>query len=191
MATSESLVEHEIRSESVFSGKLLKVYRDEVRLPDGSPSVREWINHPGAAAVVPILPDGSTLLVRQFRYPARQTFLEVPAGKFDRPGEDPYDLAMRELAEETGCKAVNLIALGSFYPCIGYSSEQIYVFLAEGVECGAQDLDEGEFIELVPIPFVEAVSMAREGKLQDAKTALALLMADAYLSNRDNARAED
>ena len=96
------LTETPLRSEPVYDGALLKAYRDKVELPDGKTSVREWIDHPGASAIVPIFEDGQTLLVRQFRYPPRRTFLEVPAGKLDTDEEPPEDVARRELEEETG-----------------------------------------------------------------------------------------
>jgi len=97
-----NLNETQLSSEQLVDGVLLEAFRDEVRLPDGDTSVREWIDHPGASAIVPVFEDGHTLLVRQFRYPPRRTFLEVPAGKLDKPGEDPEDVAARELEEETG-----------------------------------------------------------------------------------------
>ena len=179
------LKETTLRSEKLFEGKLLHAHRDEVRVPDGSTSVREWIDHPGASAVVPIFPDGSTLLVRQFRYPPRRVFLEVPAGKLDVPGEDPAEVAARELEEETGWTATKLVPLGSSYPCIGYSNEVIHFFLAEGLEKGQQDLSDGEFLEVVTMPFEEAVARARRGEMADMKTATALVLAAQHLAERE------
>ncbi|SHK02552.1 ADP-ribose pyrophosphatase [Rhodothermus profundi] len=168
-------------SEQVFDGCLLKVYRDEVTLPDGRHSVREWINHPGASAVVPLFPDGTTVLVRQFRYPPRRFFLEVPAGKLDRPGEDPEAVARRELEEETGWRARTLIYLASLYPCIGYSNEIIHFFLARDLEPGRQQLAEGEWLDVVRMPLKEAIQKARQGEIADMKSTTALLLADAFL----------
>jgi len=180
------MIEKSLRSEKVFDGVLLKVFRDEVKLSDGSNSVREWIDHPGAAAVVPLLADGSTLLVRQFRFPPRGLFLEVPAGKMDREGEKPMDLAARELAEETGSRAGSFTFLGAFYPCIGYSNEQIHVFLAEEITRGPAHLDEGEMVEVVSMSFDNAVDLAQKGRLKDMKTVAALTLADAYVRRRSS-----
>ncbi|GIV59931.1 NUDIX hydrolase [Rhodocaloribacter litoris] len=178
------LQEKPLSSTPVYDGVLLKVRRDEVRLPDGGTSVREWIDHPGAAAVVPLFPDGTTLLVRQFRYPPRRTFLEVPAGKLDVAGEDPATVARRELEEETGYRAGRLTALGALYPCIGYSNEVIHFFLAEDLTAGERDLSDGEFLEPVPVLLAEAVAQARRGELHDMKTVAALLLAEAHLAGR-------
>lgn len=184
------LTEERIQSDQLVDGRLLKVYRDTVRLPDGNDSVREWIDHPGASAVVPVFADGSTLLVRQFRYPPRKTFLEVPAGKIDTAGEDPVDVAARELEEETGWRAERFTKLGELYPCIGYSNEVIYFYLAEDLEKGDRSLSEGEFMELVPIGFEEALDLVRSGEIVDMKTATALLYARAYLERREEELAE-
>ena len=181
----DHLTEEEITSEHLVDGKLLQVYRDDVRLPDGSTSVREWIRHPGASAVVPLFEDGSTLLVRQFRYPPRRTFLEVPAGKLDREGEAPEAVAARELEEETGWKAERFTQLGSFYPGIGYSNEVIHVYLAEGLTEGQRELEDGEFMDLVTMGFDEAVAKAQQGEILDMKSLTALLMADAFLKRRE------
>ncbi len=174
------LTETRLRSEQLVDGKLLKVYRDEVRLPDGAASVREWIDHPGAAAVVPLFEDGTTLLVRQYRYAPRQIFLEVPAGKIDHVGEDPEAVAARELEEETAWRAGRLIPLGSLYPCIGYSNERIHFYLAEALSKVKRVQVEGEFLEVVSLDFKEAVAMARRGEFSDMKTVAALLLAEAY-----------
>jgi ADP-ribose pyrophosphatase len=176
------LAESQLSTEQLVDGVLLKAFRDEVRLPDGGTSVREWIDHPGASAIVPIFEDGRTLLVRQFRYPPRRTFLEVPAGKLDEPGEDPGEVAARELEEETGWRAHRFESIGAAYPCIGYSNEIIHVFAAHGLERGRQDLAEGEFVEVVEMPLDEAVARARSGKIKDMKTITALVYAAAHVN---------
>lgn len=175
------LIETTLASEELLDGKLLHVYRDTVRVPDGETSVREWIDHPGAAAVVPLFADGQTLLIRQFRYPARRTFLEVPAGKIDIPGENPEEVAARELEEETGWKAARFTHLASLHPCIGYSNEIIHLYLAQELSKGKQDLESGEFVQLVPMSFTEAADKARRGEIADMKSAMALLLAAAHL----------
>ncbi|MEM6326658.1 MAG: NUDIX hydrolase [Bacteroidota bacterium] len=179
------LTETLITSEPVYDGVLLHVRRDEVRLPDGGTSHREWIDHPGAAAVVPLFEDGSTILIRQFRYPPRREFLEVPAGKFDRPDEPPADLAARELEEEAGIRAERFTPLGATYPGIGYSNEIIHLFLAEGLSEGTAGSDDDEFVVPVRMPLTEAVAMARRGEILDAKSCVALLLAQAHLDARE------
>ncbi len=174
------LTEIRLSSEQLVDGVLLKAFRDKVRLPDDKTSVREWIDHPGASAIVPMFEDGRTLLVRQFRYPPRRTFLEVPAGKLDEPGEDPEDVARRELEEETGWRAGRFEHVGAAYPCIGYSSERIHVFTARDLERGTQALGEGEFVEVVEMKFAEALARARQGDLGDMKTITALVYAAAH-----------
>lgn len=174
------LKETEVSSEQLIEGVLLDAFRDEVRLPDGDTSVREWIDHPGASAIVPLFDDGRTLLVRQFRYPPRRTFLEVPAGKLDEPGEDPEVVAARELEEETGWRAGRFEKVGAAYPCIGYSNEVIHVFTAHDLERGTQALADGEFVEVIEMEFEEALARARRGDLKDMKTVTALVYAAAH-----------
>jgi ADP-ribose pyrophosphatase len=174
------LTEEPLSSEQLVDGALLKAHRDRVELPDGNESVREWIDHPGAAAIVPIFEDGSTVLVRQFRYPPRRTFLEVPAGKLDGANESPDEVAARELEEETGWTAGRFERLGSAYPCIGYSNERIYFYAAYDLERGEQSLADGEFVEVVSMDLDEAIRRARDGALKDMKTVTALLYADAH-----------
>ncbi len=176
------LTEAELSSEQLVDGVLLKAFRDEVRLPNGQTSVREWIDHPGASAIVPVFEDGRTLLVRQFRYPPRRAFLEVPAGKIDEPGEAPADVAARELEEETGWQAGRFEHVGTAYPCIGYSNEQIHVFTAHDLDRGTQALADGEFVEVVEVDFETALARARHGDLRDMKTVTALVYAAAHLN---------
>lgn len=182
----DDLTESSIDREQLVDGVLLTAYRDTVRLPDGGTSVREWIDHPGASAVVPLFEDGSTVLVRQFRFPVRRTFLEVPAGKFDEEGESPEEVARRELEEETGWKAERFTLLGDGYPCIGYSNERIYFFLAEGLSPGVAKTDDEEFLEVVRMPLSEAVERARSGEMGDFKTVTALVYAAEVLAQRDS-----
>ncbi|CAM3390536.1 ADP-ribose pyrophosphatase [Salinibacter ruber] len=176
------LTEAQLSSEQLVDGALLKAFRDEVRLPNGQTSVREWIDHPGASAIVPVFEDGRTLLVRQFRYPPRRAFLEVPAGKIDEPGEAPADVAARELEEETGWQAGRFEHVGTAYPCIGYSNEQIHVFTAHDLDRGTQALADGEFVEVVEVDFETALARARHGDLRDMKTVTALVYAAAHLN---------
>jgi ADP-ribose pyrophosphatase len=179
------LIEKPKSREVLVEGVLLKVYRDTVVVPGGGESVREWIRHPGASAVVPLFEDGTTLLVRQYRYPPQREFLEVPAGKFDDEAETPESLARRELIEEVGYAAARLTKVGVTYPCIGYSDEVIHFFLAEGLTPADGQTDHGESLVPVRMPFAEAVAMAERGEILDAKSALLLLLTRAFLGRRD------
>ncbi|MDX1531005.1 MAG: NUDIX hydrolase [Rhodothermales bacterium] len=171
--------------EQLLDGVLLEVYRDTVTLPDGNESVREWIKHPGAAVAVPLFEDGTTVLLRQYRYPPRRTFIEVPAGKLDVEGEAPEEVARRELEEEAGYTARRLTRLGETYPCIGYSDEVIHLFLAEDLSPKRADAEHDEFVEPFRLPFREAVEQARRGEILDAKSAVALMVAGAYVERRE------
>lgn len=173
------LVEHMIDRSQLVDGVLLKVYRDRVRLPDGHESVREWIDHPGASAVVATLDDGRIVLVKQYRYPAGRTFIEVPAGKLDRPGEDPVEVAKRELEEETGWSATSIEPLGSLFAAIGYSNEVIHCFTASGLVPSTKRTEPDEFIELVYATFDQAIAMVLSGEISDMKSVAALLLANA------------
>jgi ADP-ribose pyrophosphatase len=163
-----------ISSEVVYEGHFLKVQADRVRLPDGTLAGREYIRHPGAVMIVPLLDDGRLLLERQFRYPMGQVMLEFPAGKLD-PNEDALACAMRELREETGYEAQQWAHAGVLHNAIAYSDEHIEVFFARGLRQGAQSLDEGEFLELSIFSMDELDRMSCQGDLTDAKTLIGLL----------------
>jgi ADP-ribose pyrophosphatase len=168
------LTEKPLTSKHVFDGKLLQVYVDEVELPDGTTSTRDWIRHPGASAVVPVFEDGTIMLLRQFRYPPRQIFLEVPAGKLD-PGETPESTARRELTEESGLSCSHIAKAGSFYPAIGYADEIIYVFAAWGLSSQPLNVDDDEFVIPKRIPYSQALKMIGTGEITDAKTITSLV----------------
>ncbi|WP_374326530.1 NUDIX domain-containing protein [Azonexus sp.] len=174
MGADSHLREAEVESESVFKGVMLDVRRDQVRLPDGKISVREYIRHPGAVVILAQLPNGNLLFERQFRYPLRQVFLELPAGKID-PGETLLDTAQRELLEETGHQAEAWEHLGTMHPCIGYSDERIEIFLARGLRSvGAQALDHNEFLDVLQLSPAAAREAIFAGEITDAKTITAL-----------------
>ena len=171
----KELTEHCLSGELVFDGKLLKVHRDLVRLPNGSQGMREYIRHPGAVAIVPLFDDGAVLLERQFRYPHRREFIEVPAGKLE-PNEPHLDTAKRELMEETGYRAAEWQRLGVIHTSIAYTNEAIELFLARRLKkSGAVQLDAGEFVETLIVPFDDAIAMVRDGRITDSKTVAALL----------------
>jgi ADP-ribose pyrophosphatase len=180
VALKKDLTEHFIAGEQVFDGVLLKVFRDRVRLPDGTESAREYIRHPGAVAIVPLFDDGTILLERQFRYPHRREFIEIPAGKVD-PGESHLATARRELLEETGYTAAEWTRLGVIHTAIAYTDEAIELFIARKLTRQAQKLDQGEFLETFSLPFAEAIRMIGEGAITDAKTVTALLLVEKRL----------
>lgn len=169
-----------VSGEDVFRGKLLHVRRDVVRLPDGSAGAREYIRHPGAVMIIALFDDGRVLLERQFRYPSRQDFIELPAGKCEK-GEDRLETARRELREETGYAAASWARVGLIHPCIGYSDESIEIYVARGLAEGRAKPDAGEFLEVFSLPLEEAVGMVKDGRITDAKTVSGLLWARNFL----------
>ena len=168
-------------SEKIFSGRLIDLYFDHIELPNGKSSTREWIKHPGAVCIIPILPDGNLCLIRQYRYGPRAEFIEIPAGKLD-VGEDPLVCAKRELEEEIGYIAGKLTFLTNIHPAIGFSNEKMWMYLAEDLILSKQNLDQDEFLELYPIPVKKAIDLIYEGKITDVKTVIGILWLDKFLS---------
>jgi ADP-ribose pyrophosphatase len=167
------LIETMVSSRDVYRGALLNVKSDTVRLPDGGQSTREYIVHPGAAMIIPILPDGRLLMERQYRYPIGRVMLEFPAGKLD-PGEDMLKTAQRELLEETGYRAERWEWLAEIHPIVSYTTERIEIFLAEGLVMERQKLDAGEFLEPIIMSFADAFALLQAGKISDGKTIIGL-----------------
>lgn len=175
-----NLSETQVDSKEAYTGSFLRLCVDQVQLPDGSTTQREYLQHPGAVAILAQLEDGRFLLERQFRYPLRQTFFEIPAGKVD-PGESPLATAKRELLEETGYTAQRWYQLPPAHPCIGYSNEKIEYFFAEGLRLEQQNLDEGEFLEVFALELTEIRALALAGKITDSKTLVGLYWLNAFL----------
>jgi len=169
-----NLKETKLSSKNVFQGRLLDVRKDEVELPNGKISTREWINHPGAVCCVPILPDGKIALIKQYRYPVQSEMIELPAGKLD-PNEEPEECAMRELQEEIGYRPKKLTFLTHIHPAVGFANEKMWLYLAEDLVPSESKLDEDEFLELIPTDFDEALELIWSGEITDVKTIIGLL----------------
>ena len=167
------LVEHRVDSTTLFAGGFLELRRDTVRLPDGSSATREFIQHPGAVAVIPILDDGRLVLVRQHRYPVAKVLLEWPAGKRDAH-ESTLACAMRELREETGYSAREWAYAGEIHNAAAYSTESIWLWFARGLQAGPTRLDDGEFVETVTLGLDELQALDAGGGLPDVKTLIGL-----------------
>lgn len=170
------MYEVELENEVIYEGHVFDLHVKRVRLPDNNEAPREVIVHPGAVAVLPILPDGQIVLVRQFRSAARQVMLEIPAGTLE-PNEPLLEAAAREMREETGFRPGKLEPLGGIYVTPGYSTEYIHFFLGQELTADPLDNDEDEFIEIVQISFREAIDRVLNGQIEDSKTVSCLLKA--------------
>jgi ADP-ribose pyrophosphatase len=167
--SDQSLLEAGTARSVVFEGKLLRVLRDDVSLPDSSSATREYIVHPGAVMVIPLLDDGRVVLERQFRYPVGRVMIEFPAGKLDT-GEPSLSCAIRELKEETGYSAQEWAFAGVIHPVISYSTEHIDIWFARGLTAGSQALDQGEFLDVDAVASDVLFRWCLEGRVTDAKT---------------------
>lgn len=176
----ENLEERMLSSETIASGGMLTVKRDQVILPNGHQSQREYVLHPGAVVVVPLLSNGNVVLERQFRYPLHQVFIELPAGKID-PQEDVLTTGQRELMEETGYFAKEWIKLGLQHPCIGYSNEVIHIYLARDLTLGQHQRDDDESLEVFELSLEKCMSMILNSEITDGKTIVAMMFAEKYL----------
>jgi len=174
------LKETKLSTKQVYQGLFLDVRKDEVELPNGKTSTREWIKHPGAACIIPILPDGKIALIKQYRYPVQEEMIELPAGKLD-PGEEPEACAKRELEEEIGYSVGKLTFLCNIHPAIGFASEKMWIFLAEDLVKTTENTDHDEFLELMPTYLEDAVQMVWDGKITDVKTIIGILWAERLL----------
>ncbi len=173
--------EKKLESKQIYEGRVFDVCVDRVRLPNGREAGREVVVHGGGASVVALDSAGNIYLVRQWRYPFGTELLEIPAGKLDR-GEKPEACALRELSEETGMRAGKLVDLGEFYATPAYCTEVLHIYLALDLEEAGQSLDDGEFLDVVKMPFEAALQMAIRGEIRDAKTQIGLLKAFFWLN---------
>lgn len=182
MMTEPELRETQLSSREIFDGRILHVFEDTVRLPNGAAASREYLRHIGAVCVIPVLEDGIVLVERQYRYPVAQVLTEIPAGKLDTKDEDHLLAAQRELREETGATAERWTSLGLFYPACAYSDEAIEMYLAQGLHFGERHLDADEFLNVARVPLTELVEEVMAGRIPDAKTQIAILKADRLLN---------
>lgn len=179
------LIEKIISSKQIFKGRFLKVEQDEVVAPNGRTYFREFILHPGAAMVIPLLPNGKIVMIHQYRHAVKQVFLEFPAGKIDK-GEGTLLTAKRELKEETGYEAKSWTYLTTIHPVIGYSNEHIELYLAKDLTLTQAELDEGEFLEVIEMTPAELMQAVRDGKVSDVKTQIGAFWLDKVLRGEWN-----
>ncbi len=171
--------EHRLTGKLAYNGDLLKVHEDTVRLPDGKTARREWVSHPGAVIIIPLLDAQTVIMERQFRYPLGRHFYELPAGKIE-PGEDPLATARRELIEECGYAAKSWRHLATLHPCIGYSDERFELYLARDLDYVGRAPDDGEFLEVVPMAINDVRQYIRDGRITDVKVVSGLAWLEWY-----------
>lgn len=180
MTRINDLTETTLSREDIFSGRVVRVHVDQVRLPNGETGIREVVDHNGGVSVLALDEDNNVLTVTQYRYVFGQPLLELPAGKLD-PGEDPAAGALRELKEETGAEPGEFLSLGEILPSPGCFGEVLHLYLARNVKVGEQHLDEDEFLNVERVPFDEMVRRCLSGEIRDAKTVAAVLKAKLLL----------
>ena len=178
------LKETTLRSELIFDGTILHLYRDDIRLPGGGKAHREIIRHIGAVCVIPLLDDGRVVMERQYRYPVDEVILEIPAGKLDYKGEDHEQAVLRELEEETGYRAAHYTPLGVMYPTPGCCDEKVYIYLATGLTAAEAHPDADEFLDVERCPLDEMVQKVLAGEITDAKTQIGILKAKMLLDSQ-------
>ena len=165
---------------TLYHGKVFELIRENITLENGTTTDVEFIEHPGAAAIIPFLDDRRIVLLKQYRHALKKHIWEIPAGTLD-PHEKIIDCAKRELIEETGYSASGWQKLGEITPVPGYSDERIHIYLATELQPAAQNLDADEVIQVQEVEFNKALEMIGNGEIQDAKSIAGLLMASAWL----------
>lgn len=181
MKASDALQETQLTSSQVFKGGFLDVRRDMVRLPNGQSVPREYVVHPGACVVIPLLDNGDVVLEKQFRYPVGREMVEFPAGKLD-PNEDPLVCALRELREETGYSAAQWAYAGCMHLAIAYSTEVIHIYFVRGLQLGERALDDEEFLDVFTAPAQQLIAWCVDGTVTDAKTVTCALHLQQFLA---------
>ncbi len=179
--TDQHLVEKALSSEELLKGKFLHAFRDTVELPNGAQTTREYVVHPGAVMIIPLLDNGDLVLERQYRYPMCSVMIEFPAGKLE-PKEDRLSCAKRELLEETGYSATHWARAGVCHPVISYSTEFIEIWFAKGLKQGETSLDEGEFVEVIHTSCSTFFEWCKDGVITDAKTLTGALWLQNWLN---------
>ncbi len=166
--------EKKLRRVNAYHGIIVDVETDMIRLPNDQITMREVVRHPGGVCVAALDDDGRVAMVRQFRYPYQAHLWELPAGKLE-PGEEPLPAAKRELSEETGLEADRWTELGAVYTSPGFSTETLYLYLAEGLHQGKAHPDPNEFLDVARVPLEELVDRVESGEISDAKTVVGAL----------------
>lgn len=161
----------------IFNGKIISLHVDEIELPNGEKGIREIVEHSGGVCVAAMTDEKELFFVRQYRYPYKKVLLELPAGKLEK-GEDPLQAGLRELEEECGVVADEVISMGTVYPTVAYCSEIIYLFAAKGLHKTHQHLDKDEFLDIERIKLEDAVEMVMKGEISDSKTVTLVLKLD-------------
>jgi ADP-ribose pyrophosphatase len=187
--SEDRLTEHTLESRLAFEGSFLRLYVDKVRSADGHIGTREYLRHPGAVMVIPLLTDGHVVLERQFRYPLKRAVIEFPAGKIDA-GETALTCGQRELLEETGYCAGKWSYLGGLHNAIAYSDEKIEMFLAEELTHEGATLDDGETLEVFTTPWQQLLQWVREGTVTDVKTMVGAMWLEKVIAGEWERRAD-
>lgn len=177
--------EKQLDTKTVYEGIIVNIKRDIAELSNGCRVDREVVEHPGGVGIVPVTKDNKVLMVRQYRYPMEEELLEIPAGKLGE-GEDPFECAVRELSEETGCTAGRYIDLGASYPSPGFCKEILYVYLALDLQSGEMHLDENELLSVETIAIDELIEKIMANELPDGKSIIGILKAKRYLDGISN-----
>ena len=177
------LFEKKLNSKQIFDGYVIKLFVDDIELPNGQKSFREVVRHPGAVCVIPVTDDEEVIMVKQFRYPFARVLLEIPAGKLE-PNEDPLDAAKRELEEESGVVADRIDFMGELYTTVAFTDEKIYTYMATGLTFKDAHPDADEFVEVERVPLKTLVDMVMAGDIRDSKTQVAILKAEKIMAER-------